>query len=255
MATPKAYFRDMILRIERCYRSRFGYRIRLIDRFLLNRRSFGHQGIDLELLKIIKRRRVYFVELGANDGVTQSNTLLFELMRGWRGLLIEPIPSVFMDLKKNRNSNLNTLAQVACVGFDFSGKHVEIWEANQMSSPIVPRSDVLDPMQHAKIGHERQKKLGPNPTPKLLSVPAKTLTSVLLESKAPKSIDFLSVDCEGGEMDVLHGTDFQEFQFDWILVENRTPDLLKSFMSKKGYSFFAQLSHHDFLFIRRELNV
>ena len=42
----------------------------------------------------------FYIEIGANDGVSQSNTKYLELFYDWRGILIEPIPSVFKKLQK-----------------------------------------------------------------------------------------------------------------------------------------------------------
>ena len=49
----------------------------------------------------------YFIELGGNDGVTQSNTYYFEKFRGWHGLLIEPILHQYFKCKNNRQRRPN----------------------------------------------------------------------------------------------------------------------------------------------------
>src|SRR6202008_2120463 len=66
-------------------------------------RSFALGGLDLKLDEALGRqRRGFFVEAGANDGVTYSNTLFFERFRGWRGLLVEPLPELAARCRKNR---------------------------------------------------------------------------------------------------------------------------------------------------------
>jgi len=58
-------------------------------------RYFALNNLDKSLETFIDFNNGYFVELGANDGVNQSNTLYFEHFRGWRGVLIEPCPPNF----------------------------------------------------------------------------------------------------------------------------------------------------------------
>ena len=77
---------------------------------------------------------------------------------------------------------------------------------------------------------------------------AKTLNSILLDSKAPKVIDFLSIDVEGSELEILKGIDFDNFKFKYILIECRDIDIISNFLSKKHYTLLKQMTHHDYLF-------
>jgi hypothetical protein len=58
------------------------------------KRSFGLNELDVKLANHIRFRRGFFVEVGGNDGISQSNTAYLERYLGWRGLLIEPIPEL-----------------------------------------------------------------------------------------------------------------------------------------------------------------
>ena len=58
--------------------------------------------LDKKLLKYLDYDNGYFVELGANNGVNQSNTLHFELEKNWSGVLIEPTPHNYLECCKNR---------------------------------------------------------------------------------------------------------------------------------------------------------
>ena len=64
--------------------------------------SYGLNGMDLRLAELLGREDGVFVEAGANDGVSQSNTLLLERSHGWSGLLIEPVPSFAERCRRNR---------------------------------------------------------------------------------------------------------------------------------------------------------
>ena len=63
----------------------------------------GYEGLDKKMLKYINYSNGFYIECGANDGVNQSNTWYFEKCLNWKGLLIEPIETVFKELKKNRD--------------------------------------------------------------------------------------------------------------------------------------------------------
>ena len=222
----------------------FGYRSRVVSRILLGigpKSSYGLGGLDQLLVGYISKKRGFFIELGANDGVAQSNTLIFELVFGWSGVLVEPVSDSFRKLKKNRNSRRNYLANVACVSFSFEGEHVSLALSNLMSSPLIPSSDIGDVRAHVLgkgVG-------GPLPTE---LVEARTLTAVLEEAKAPHEIDLLSLDVEGGEMEVLEGIDFLSYRIDWILVESRSPRVVSNLLATHGYELVKKLTQQDFLF-------
>ena len=72
---------------------------------------FGLNGIDKEIRKNLVEGPGFYVELGANNGIKQSNTLTLEKYEGWHGLLIEPEPNNFRDLLRNR-SDRNFFATV-----------------------------------------------------------------------------------------------------------------------------------------------
>lgn len=77
--------------------------------------------------------------------------------------------------------------------------------------------------------------------------PARTLTSILEEVDAPIGVKFLSVDVEGGELEVLKGISFSKFSVEWILVETHARDLFTDFLGGKGYGYHSQLTPHDYL--------
>ena len=63
----------------------------------------GYLDLDRKMLEFINFKYGFYIECGANDGVNQSNTWHFEKRLGWHGILIEPQPNVFLNLKKNRS--------------------------------------------------------------------------------------------------------------------------------------------------------
>ncbi len=213
------------------------------------RKYYGAENLDEKIEKYLNFDDGFYVELGANDGLNQSNTYYFEKFRNWQGVLIEPSPHIFLKLIANRSSK-NAIFCNACVSFGFDQRFVEIIYSNLMSSPLNLESDIDDPVSHANLGTKFLEY-----TEKLYTfgAPAKTLNSILLESNAPKLIDFLSLDVEGAEIEVLKGVDHDVFRFRFICVEVRDFKKMETYLNEKGYELVEQLSVHDFLFRDKDL--
>ena len=64
------------------------------------KKIFGLNNLDLKLEKYLNYNNGFFIELGANDGISQSNTYYFEKNKNWNGVLIEPILHKYLELKK-----------------------------------------------------------------------------------------------------------------------------------------------------------
>lgn len=211
------------------------------------RGSFSLNFLDRKMLKYLEKENGYFIEIGANNGVDQSNTYLLELKKKWRGILVEPSPNKFIECINNR-SNKNKFYCNACVSFDYKETYVPIIYSNLMTISNELETDLKDKDKHLKSSmmhldkNERIIEFG--------SI-AKTLTEILQDSNAPKHIDFFSLDVEGAEISVLKGIDFNIYKIQYILVECRDIDKMQKFLSSKNYSLIEKMSMHDYLF---ELN-
>ena len=73
----------------------------------------------------------------------------------------------------------------------------------------------------------------------------------MIESQVPKTIDFLSLDVEGAEIEVLKGIDFKKYRFKYILVESRNIENICKFLNLQNYEVIEKLSHHDYLFSQK----
>jgi len=229
-----------------------GTRIGALERLLSpppdDRHYFGLDDLDRRLEAYLDYDNGFFVELGANDGVAQSNTLHFERFRGWRGILVEPTPHNFLRCLQNRAEATQVFC-AACTAFDYRDRFVEIAFSNLMSTPIGLDSDILDPLAHARTGerflkaHERVFTFG---------APARPLNDLLVEGRAPARIDLLSLDVEGAELEVLRGIDHKAFRFRFICVESRDLGRISAYLSAQGYELVQTLTHHDHLFRDRD---
>jgi FkbM family methyltransferase len=205
--------------------------------------SFSLNELDFQLRPYLNFRRGFFIEAGANDGISQSNTLYFEKYRGWKGILVEPIPELAARCRVNRPNCI--VENFALVPFDYKESHVEMRYCNLMSlvkgSMKSEEADLMHIQEGCKIQDIDSYEL---------KVPARTLTSIL-EANSVGKIDLLSLDVEGFELDVLKGMDFERYRPSLMLVEARFRDEIDSFL-KPFYEPIAELSHHDVLYRRNQ---
>jgi FkbM family methyltransferase len=216
----------------------------LLQALRFRRETWALNNLDIKLNKYLNYKNGYFIELGANDGLAQSNTMYLEKYLRWNGLLIEPHLPNFLKLKENRSSR-NSFCNCACVDFDFKSDCYNYLYSNLMTIGIDDRNDIEDRFGHAEKGREY---LEPGEQTSLLTSPARTLHSILSEFNSPKVIDFLSLDVEGAELSVLNGINFEEYSFNFILVESRKLAGIESFLNLKNYHLIDTLSIHDYLF-------
>jgi FkbM family methyltransferase len=221
----------------------FGKRAGTPDR----RRYWGLHELDRQIEKYLDFDSGYYVELGANDGIFSSNTLYYERYRGWSGILIEPAPNRYLECRKNRSLQ-NHLVCAACVSFDYKREFVELVYSDSMSVSLDVETDIGDGRAHAELGRQFLK---PWETVFAFGALARTLHSILIEAGAPRRIDFLSLDVEGSEIEVLKGVDHDCFKFRFMLLECRDLTKLKEYLNPLGYKLVEQFGEHDYLFSYR----
>ncbi len=151
----------------------------------------------------------FFVDVGAYDGCTYSNTLLFE-ERGWRGICVEPHPAIFPLCQQARQYSI--CVQAACVAD--AQQMTAVLHLSQMNILATLNPDSWDRIAliHQNVG------LHFNGFTKT-TVPARTLDSILHECEPPK-IDLLSIDTEWTNADVLRGLTLSYWCPRVVIVEN-----------------------------------
>ena len=197
--------------------------------------------LDKKLEKYLNFKNGFFIEVGANDGYNQSNTYYLEKFLGWRGILVEAIPSLYEKCKSTRT--YSSVYNYALVSQEFTNSFVEMHYANLMSvvegslkNSESQKKHILDGLKCQKITETYTVK-----------VPTITLETILNEVPDLPTIDFLSLDVEGYELDVLIGLNLEKYQPRQILVEARFFDEIHSFLTP-FYDIVEQLSYHDFLY-------
>ena len=205
--------------------------------------------LDKKIENYVNFNNGYFVELGANDGITYSNSYYFEKYRGWKGILIEPIPHNYLKCLKNRSKSTKVFCN-ACVSFDYKEKFVEIIYSNMMSVSLGLESDINNSNNRALLGKQFLEKDENNFN---FGAAANQLNNILSKANAPKQIDFLSLDVEGAEIEVLKGINHNEYRFKFICIESRDIQKINNYLTINNYLLIEQLSPIDYLFKDKEL--
>lgn len=138
----------------------------------------------------------FFVEFGACDGLHLSNTLLLEKRFNWKGILAEPARVWSEALHQNRSA----LIETRCVSGE-TGRVVTFREADAPDQSSVIKT--VDGQTEVAT----------------YDVDTVSLVDMLRQHNAPKTIDFMSIDCEGHERPVLETFDFNAYTFNFICVE------------------------------------
>lgn len=184
------------------------------------------------------RKGGVFIDIGAHDGVSLSNTLFFERFMNWTGLCIEPNPDVFNFLQKNRDNCL----QAALSDKEETVEFTKIKGYAQTLSGITAQYHKNYPK---RIQEEIQNYGG---SEEKILLKTRTLNSILEELPLwnKKAIDFMSVDTEGSELTILNGLDFNRFCIKVIAVENNYDSQEhREFMKARGYTFKERLKIED----------
>ncbi len=174
----------------------------------------------------------YFVEFGATDGISLSNTYLLEKEFNWTGILAEPSICWHDQLAMNRKSKIDK----RCV-WKKSGEKLSFIEVDNAVL------STLNGFGEDDVHSVRRK------NNKSYIVESISLNDLLDYHKAPKIIDFLSIDTEGSELVILEGFDFSKYKFRTITVEHnfsKNRSEIYKLLTKAGYErVFEDLSSFD----------
>jgi FkbM family methyltransferase len=201
--------------------------------------SFALDDLDRKVLRHLPERPGTFVEAGAHDGLTQSNTALLEFSFGWTGLLVEPIPELAARCRLNRPGAL--VEQVALVGADHGRDSIRMTYCNRSS--IVEGGRGSAARDAAWLAACRRIPDQRDVQRYDVVVPARTLSSIL-DDRGISQIDFMSLDLEGYEAAALSGLELERHRPTMLLVEisGDRQDVERAL--EPWYDVVAELSDH-----------
>ena len=170
------------------------------------------------MTELKKLNDFYFVEFGATNGISLSNTYMFERNFHAKGVVAEPARVWHSELKTNRKCKIS----LECV-WGKSGNFLEFMETN-------------NPDLSGLVGYEKSvNNLSENTKYQVKTI---SLVDLLATHGAPRIVDFLSIDTEGSEFEILECFDFQRYKFRTIVCEhNYGPNRarIKKLLESNGY--------------------
>lgn len=190
---------------------------------------------DLVVIGLVSAKRDgFFVEFGACDGVTLSNTYLLEDSFGWSGILAEPARVWHSTLMESRQCAVD----FRCVA-PISGQMLPFLEAETAELSTLSEFKYAD--RHYRNGLEYE-------------VETVSLNDLLLYHRAPQGFDYLSVDTEGSELGILMEFDFDYWRPKVVTVEHNFTSVkaeIEQLLDQNGYQqVLPQMSRWDSWFIR-----
>ena len=191
-------------------------------------RSPSQLGQDRFVFETLGTAKGYFVEFGASDGVECSNTFILERL-GWSGLLAEPARHWHHRLRQQRKARIDTRA---------------VWRESGMTLPFRETEDATFSTIDSFAEHDDHDRSAGN----LYDVQSVSLNDLLVENECPTFIDYLSIDTEGSEFDILDSFDFSRFTFGAITCEhNYTPrrDDILALLTRNGYRRVRRVKWDD----------
>jgi len=191
--------------------------------------SYSQLNQDIKVINFYNNKNYgYFVEIGANDGLLLSNTYLLEKNYNWKGICIEPLPDKFIELKNNRPNSIcidKAIYNETGLILDFS--------VHELGSGI---TDNIDCYLHNKNSPQ-------------IKVETSLLNDILIQCNAPLFIEYLSIDTEGTEYEILKTIDYNKYIFGIIHIEHNYIEpkrkMIKDLLLSNGYIYLGENQWDD----------
>jgi len=197
---------------------------------------------DLNVLESFNfKQNGYFVDIGASDGISLSNTYILEKEYNWKGICVEPILSDFIKLQNCRNTAIcinKAVYNTSNLKMKFAIKNFN------MCSGLVETMDdkvLIDNKYYDRSVNYDLKEI--------IDVYTITLNDLLEFCNAPNFIEYLSLDTEGSELEILKSVDFNKYKFGIIDVEHNFVEprrnQIRNLLESNGYKFNKENNFDD----------
>jgi FkbM family methyltransferase len=197
--------------------------------------SYSQLKQDIAIVDFYKQKQNgFFVDIGASDGITISNTYLLEKKYNWKGICVEPVQSVFDQLVKNRKAYCSNKAVFSksneIVKFDISH-----YNGNAELSGI---QEFIDYHKH-RVDEDKT-------TVDVITI---TINDLLEQANAPSFMEYLSIDTEGSELEILKELRFDKYMFGRIDLEHNHQEprrsLMRELLTSNGYNYLKENAVDD----------
>jgi FkbM family methyltransferase len=180
----------------------------------------------------------FYVDVGAHDGITFNNTHYFEKQNNWNGINVEPINTVFDKLVSNRPNNNN----INCAVCNNDGETEFVCNTGytEMISGI---KDTFDLRHWKRLDYENETMNG---TTEIIRVNTKKLETIFNENQVSR-VNYLSIDVEGAEFEVIKSINFNKVFIDVIGFENNYNDV--------SIPIVEYLQKRNFIVINKSLDI
>jgi FkbM family methyltransferase len=186
------------------------------------------------------KREGFYVEIGAYNGVKMSNTYFFE-QQGWTGILVEADPGLADECGAVRPRS--TIVNCAVVAPD---------APTEVTFQVSDEWKSLSSLSFNDARRKNIERLTGNFKVSSITVPGRTLDRIL-EDNGAGGIDFMTIDVEGHEWDVLRGFTIERWRPEILILERNTtfPDArILRYMIRHGYHYMRTSGVNDW-FVRR----
>ena len=207
-----------------------------------NIQSWSCSGQDIFVLnKLNFKENGFFIELGGDDGVRKSNTLTLEENYNWNGIVIEACKEMYNKCLQSRKC----IVLNDCIYSEET--EIDFLDADGGPSGILGHDNksendkIID-----RVG--RTYKIEEKDGPVVLRKKTKTLNNILEENNAPQNIDYLSLDVEGAEYEILKNFSFNKWNIKILSIERPSHEL-KNLLFNNNYREICKLNQ-DVMFIR-----
>lgn len=198
------------------------------DKWLLHKTNFKRQG--------------FFVDIGAGDGIIGSNTFLLEKFYNWQGICVDPNPTFLKSLCGSRDCLISDLAVYKQSGKVLPFKHLQQHRTEFIGWHF--RSGLAENVDKTSVQFDDHR------------VYSITLNDLLELYAAPKEIDYISIDTEGSEVDILGNFDFDKYNIKFFTIESNNEgnrNKVIDIMSKNKYNIIEDLESKEDRF-EKQLN-
>jgi FkbM family methyltransferase len=201
--------------------------------------SYSQISQDIFVISQLKGMKSgFFIEFGATDGISLSNTFLLEKNFGWKGILVEPGRNWREKLSINRNCHNDFRCVTAKTG--------ELVPFIESTSPELSTIKGFEGIDENLRGISRK-----------YDVESVSLEDLLDQYKAPKTIDYLSIDTEGSEFLILENFNFDKYKFKIITCEHNftaNREKILKLLTENGYvRVWSEFTQFDDWYINSEL--